>query len=393
MKNAILLICLIITIPLLAAWRDFFPKTEEIFVRQCRPTAIDFTMDKSGRLFVLSEGEDSVFVEIFSPEGKSKLTIGGALGPTPAPETYEIQISENGEIIVVRGMDSSLDSPINWVFDGGGREILPGDNVLKYAEWLRVSPGGNYFSCQGYASRKSIINNIFNRDFEPILTERDVIHGYFIGLAGEQELVLLLERENENYYLCLLELPSEKEHFRTTLDPKLKRVVPHEGITAILDDYFVFLTYACKSSTVYAFSRQSGELVWENQMAFPVDYIGASIDRNSVGLKSFLCTGVLTPNGKEIFSHCESPLDADLSLGMSFRPRFTLWGERRILTTAYYLYDQQEKFKTVIVPFGEGEKEIFPVQLPYLIGGFRVEGRDYVVVLKDNEVGVYQIVR
>ncbi len=234
----------------------------EVYSFQYERHVVDFAMDASGRLYVLTETEDSLRVEVLDNAGEKVADFNVYKGQTPAPEVIRIEVSEDGSTVLVLGVDIEIDVPINWVLNSKGEDILPQDNVLKYAEWLQVSSSGKYFTCQGY-NGFSGIPTVFQQDWSEFSHPfKGISHGFFAGIANGEDRFLFTEKKSSNPYLSLARLPSLEISFTTKLELKDFFLIPHRGGIAVSDSLFVLIRRLPNGGDLLGFNSNTGAIRW-----------------------------------------------------------------------------------------------------------------------------------
>jgi len=391
MKKTLMIIILSIT-PLLAssAWIDFFPPLEKIYAYSAPSTIVDMEADDAGLLYILTMASDSVFVEVISTSGELVRTCRSALGPTTNAYPVGIQLSRHGEIIVVRGWEKVLETPVNWVFDSTGYDILEPTHLLKYAEWLQVSPCGNFFSCQGYRGENSQIPGIYDRNFNEIFADLPLEQGFF-ARSGDIDMLVAKENREKDQYLTARELPSAKILFETKLDDNTSRLSVQEAKIAVTENCIFTLSNLCANRTLYCFDAKTGDFLWENQTQTDIIDIGSGLDGDAVAIRGNFCYVVRDVSGEVSLDYCLDLLEVNFDFSFSDKVESTIWLKYSILVSSFFLYDDDYIFQSLIFTFGD-EKSTAPIQVLNLFDGFILNGSYYIVEAFENQVSLYRII-
>ncbi|MCK5833920.1 hypothetical protein KAH81_09675 [bacterium] len=223
---------------------------------------IDFAVDNSLRLYVLSENEDSIEVSVYDTTGKLLSKIPKYKGAISGSDALHLQVSNDGDIIVVWGINLEFDMPVNWIFTAEGNEVLSEDNLLKYAEWLQVSPSGKFFTCQGYKGTSGI-SAIYDIDWIPLEWEsKSVKHGYFVGKRDDEDLLLFTESDSLETSLALIKLQSREVLFSEQLSRKESSIMPYRSRIAFSERLFVMNYSVELGEDILGFDALTGQLSW-----------------------------------------------------------------------------------------------------------------------------------
>ncbi len=384
------LLALIFVLPVIAF--DFpadFPKTQLVFEKKLPLAIVDCDMDTTGRLYVLTESIDSLTVWVIEQSGDISRSMSCDKGPTPKPWAAHIEVSRGGEIALIWGVDTEIKTPINWVFDDSGKDILPPDNVLKYAEWLQVSPSGNFFTCQGYHGLSGI-PDVYRRDWTPVKWEHRLLHhGYFVGSDGDEDLLLFTESDTGGTGLALAKLPSKKDIFIRHLPPNRSYLLPHRGRMAASKHLFAMRYPENLGGTTYGVSPVDGSIEWTTDHAMLAIDMAFSDDGRYIAILGGPSTRVLDSLGRELaFDTHFTPHGLPYAPGI---PDIEFFGDIKTIITSLYLpgYDGEEK--STIIRFDEDWNTSGPTTYLSRIEGFETNGNKLVVRSDGGDLSVYRI--
>ena len=371
---------------------EYFPDATPLFTFSAPQPLIDMAVDSDGSFYLIYEKPDSIAVQKLSSNGEPRSLMTAFLGVTPNPELLHIEVSNAGEKTVVWGIDTELDTPINWVFDTTGRDILHQDNVLKYAEWLQVSPGGGFFACQGYRDI-STIPAVFTDEWDKIDvgSDNERRHGYFVGTSEDgEDLLLLTEPDSNDILISLTKLPSRERVFETRLGQDYKDLVAHRTNIAVTENYYILQYTRANNRKVTGFRKDDGKFDWSLDPLFEINDIAPSLNGKYVGFTGYFCMETLTETGIEIAYRCDMNRKPPVPLYWPGFPEITVWNEYGVLAAALNFPDSVNTSRTTIVKF-DRESVDSPQMLPYRIEGFRIAGTDFVAIIRDSVLEIFEL--
>lgn len=390
MKKLILLLILTMAIFATQAWRDFFPKTTEIYSCDIGREIVDVETDTASNLYVLSHSPGSLHVDVFSQQGKTIRTVKDTLILSEYTRPLSIEVSDDGRIILVRGWDRFVETPVNWVFDTTNEDILDKTGLLKYAEWLTISPSGNYFTMQGYIRRNSEIPFVYDLNSEEIDFEYQIEHAAFGKIDG-REVLIATEKRPESRYLVIRDLETRETYMERQLTEGEYNVIVQDGKSALTKDALFILTRACKNPALFCYDRKTGELFWEDESRSDIAKIAPTLNGDAAVVQGFMCSRIYETDEIPVVNYCEDFENVDTRLLMSLHTEPTVWSDIQILATSYTVYLKRFLFFSVVMPYSDPDI-LAPVQFEGIMDGFLLDGESYVIYALDSTVTVYRII-
>lgn len=369
---------------------DYFPDAVEKFTFIAEKRIIDVAVDEVGDVYVLTESAESLFVQKLSDDGKPKAFYRCSKGPTPRPIAVRIEISRKGETVLVQGIDKELNTPINWVFDSTGNDILPVENVLKYAEWLQVSPSGKYFTCQGYDT-PSRISDVYDISWKRLKWNGQMVyHALFVGSSGESDLLLMTEPDTGGKAFSLTELPSQKAIFKEPMWHRTALLTAHKGRAILLDDCVVMNAPFDFGGVIYGFDSKNGKMIWHIDPFAETIHMARSFEGNEVVLVGSYCIQILNAKGEDLSHACF----ADFEGMKPFYPGIldvSFWAKRKILLATVYYHGFPIPIRTGIITFDDSFKAQIPQGFPLRVEGFVVGGSQHLLCADERELKVFRL--
>ncbi|HHS51054.1 MAG TPA: hypothetical protein ENN07_08065 [candidate division Zixibacteria bacterium] len=323
---------------------------EEVFSLEFDRMVIDFDMDEESRLYFLTETEESLFVTVLDAEGQVVRELSAFKGQTPKPFVLQVIASDNGQTVLVRGEDTELETPINWVFDESGEDILPFDHLLKYAEWLQLSPSGNYFTAQGYRAL-STIGQIYDIEFNEVEWPRRAFYqGLFVGADGE-DIVLFTEADTGGTALAMAKLPSQEIIFSRPLGIWEAHMLPHRGRVAMHNDLLVMMRPPGRGSDVIGIDAKTGRVLWQAECLMNASGVSFSDDGSYIAVFGGPSIMIFNNIGDELaFFQNEN---SDIPLFAPGIPNFTFFEDRRAIVTKLYIPEHRYGMRSVVLGFDD----------------------------------------
>ncbi len=371
-------------------WLEFFPETREVFSVEVNKEIVDLEIDDVGNLYVLSQSPGSLFVDVFSVEGEKIRSLWDSLALSEYTTPLCLRTSDRGEIVIVRGWDRLLETPVNWVFDSTNTDILDETGLLKYAEWLSVSPLGNYLAMQGYIRRDSEISFVYNLESEKAEFEYQIEHAAFEKI-DDNEVIIATEIRPEGRYLVIRDMETREIYMERKLTTAESNVIVQEDKSALTDDALFVLTRACRNPALYCYDRNTGELLWEDETKLDVAAIEPTMKRDATSVQGYLCSWILTADETPILDYCEDFKTADTRLLMSLDTNPTVWSDIQVLAVSYSIFTKYFEYFSIVLPYSNPEM-LIPVQFEGKIDGFLLDDDSYIVYAKDRSVIVYKII-
>ncbi|GEM_PF-2390794 len=381
-------------------WRGHFPDAELLFSYDATLPVHDIASDTAGNIYILCSDSDSVYIHVISRDGNLSRDVSTPLGPTPNPQLLYIEVSRDGKTVLVCGQDIELKTPINYVLDEAGNDILPEDNVLKYAEWLQLSPSGNYFVSQGFDGLPTI-QSIFNRNWEEVpLPYGKIDAGYFLDSSPEgQDLLLATESDSIGKLLSLIELPSAAEPaetveyaFKQYLPSDHNDIVPNRMFVCMCNDYIIITNPPSRSGTINGFERENGKFSWylgAADLTYGIIKATSSFDGEMACFIGRWCIQILKENGVELSNLCEPVYDLSKPFFQPGVPNVSLWNDRRVLSVALYIPWYVKPIRTILLGFDKDWNAYSPQELPYRIEGFYIHGEYLLAEVQGSKVNLY----
>lgn len=371
-------------------WQDLFPETSEVFSAKFDYDVLDIETDAEGNLYVLSNGNRRFFVDVFSIEGLKIRSFGDSLKLTAEyTNPLCLRISERGEIVIVRGWDRLLETPVNWVFDSTGKDILEETHLLKYAEWLSVSPKGTHYTLQGYIRQDSYIPFIYNRNFEQIELEYPIENAVFDIYRGDEVFIATEIRENSRY-LAIRKLDSHEILMERRLTEAENPIIMQEGKFALIDDALFVLTRVCRSPGLFCYSLD-GALLWSDEADQDIKVMKPTLSREHIVTHGAICSKILGLSEEPILDFCDDFMTYDNRLFMSLDTEPTVWPDIEMLAVSFTLHLPEFELHSILLPYSN-RNMLAPVQFEGKMGGFRFENEDYIVFAKEKSVTIYKII-
>jgi len=393
MKYFLCIVLIIASISLGAnpSWETLFPKLDQDFTLKVPNPIVDIELDSHGNWYILHQDSDSLYIEIVNRRGKHKETYSCDLGVTPNPVVRDMTLSESGKILII-GSDYELTTPINWVLDENGEDILPAENVLKYAEWLQISPGGDFFTSQGY-SNLSVFPDVYTSNWEKYqLEKRWIHHGYFIGLGDNgEDLLLMTETDTAGTGLALLALPSQEELFTEHLEPANSYLLPHRGRITAGKDILVMTLPENIGGKIYGLNRENGEILWTMDPTDRLVQLGTSFEGNKFAYIGDYCVQIIDNEGTELSLYCA---DYRKTNGPVFRPgipTITFWEKYGLLMVNLSTPGSQIAARTIVMNFTQDWEATKFAPLNFTLKGFNTEKEDFLANARGKELEIYKI--
>ncbi len=391
MRDFLIFVSMLVISSFLAAFDlpDIFPETEIVFEKEFAGDIVDFEMDSVGRLYVLTESAESLSVLVLDMDGNITRTIDCDKGITPAPHPVRIEVSRGGEIVLVWGLDTGIDTPINWVFDESGKDILPPENVLKFAEWLQVSPSGNYFTCQGFKV-SSGINNVYRRDWTPVKWERRFLHhGYFVGIDSGEEVLLFTESDTMGTGLAMAKLPSQEDIFRRHLPPNESFLLPHRGRMAASENLLVMNYPGHLGGQIYGIDPSNGKIIWTVDPATRATDMIFSDDSKYIAVFGGPTIQILDVDGNEVASKIQAL--ADITPFGGGIPDAVFFGKYRIVIASFYLPGKNDYLSSTAIRFDDNWETTGPFITHVRVEGFALDAGPLIVTATGDKFIVHRI--
>jgi hypothetical protein len=175
---------------------------------------------------------------------------------------HGLSVSNNGETIIVKALDSKNESLLNWIYDING-------NLLFYNNsdaWYFTSPSGKYITIQ-YTNRFYPLS-IYTNDGsllemqipDELQTERQM-HRFIT----ENEVLIYRETiddQSMNPELILITIPDIKVKWTKKLEKKLWLIDFNERNCATSKNH-IALQGTSRPGNILLFSKSTGELIWE----------------------------------------------------------------------------------------------------------------------------------
>ncbi len=371
-------------------WMDFFPEISEEYSVNLENIVLDIETDALGNLYVLSIGNRRFFVDVFSIEGLKIRSFGDSLMLTAEyTNPLCLRVSERGEIVIVRGWDRLLETPVNWVFDSSGKDVLEETHLLKYAEWLSVSPKGTHFTLQGYIRQDSYIPFLYNRDFEQIELEYTIENAVFDIFRGDEVFIATEIRENGRY-LVIRKLDSNEIQMERLLTEAENPIIMQEGKFALIDDALFVLTKVCRSPGVFCYSLD-GTLRWSNEADQDIKVMKPTLTREHIVTHGAICSKILGISEEPILDFCDNFMTYDNRLFMSLDTEPTVWPGIEMLAVSFTLHLPDFELHTTLMTYSN-RNLLAPVQFDGKMTGFRLGTEEYVAFAKDKSVTIYKII-
>ncbi|MGC9315728.1 MAG: hypothetical protein ACP5G4_08930 [bacterium] len=390
MKRSTIII-LLLTIALFARepWMDFFPELREVYAVQAENMIIDLESDADGNLYVLSQSPGRFYVDVYSPEGVNIRSMNDTLNLSEYTNTLALRVSDPGEIVVVRGWDRLLETPVNWVFDSTNTDILKDTGLLKFAEWLSVSPKGNYFALQGYIRKDSQVPFVYDREEQEIEFEYFVEHASFATWKGE-EVIIATEIRAESRYLVIRGLESGKIHMERKMTEGESNVIVQETKSALTDKALFILTRVCKNPSLFCYDPHTGDLRWSDESQPDISVVRPALNDEAVILHGNLCSRLIDGIHDPVFNYCEDFEHYNTRLMLTLNAEPTVWPDIEISVLSHTLYIRDYEFHSLILPYAN-KSNLAAVEIEGKFDGFVLNGVSYVVFAHGSTARVYEI--
>ncbi len=385
------IIFLLLTIALFARepWMDFFPELREVYAVQTDNMIIDLESDADGNLYVLSQSSGRFFVDAYSTNGEKFRSMNDTLNLSEYTNTLALRVSDHGEIVVVRGWDRLLETPVNWVFDSTNMDILAETGLLKFAEWLSVSPKGNYFALQGYIRKDSQVPFVYDREEREVEFEYFVEHASFATWKGE-EVIIATEIRPESRYLVIRGIESGKIHMERKMTEGESNVIVQEKKSALIDSTLLILTRVCKNPSLFCYNPHTGDLRWSDESQPDISVVSPALNNETVILHGNLCSRLTDGLHEPVFNYCEDFEHYNTRLMLTLNAEPTVWPDIEISVLSHTLYIRDYEFYSVLMPYSN-KNDLAAVEIDGKFDGFVVDGVSYVVFAHGSTARVYEI--